>query len=314
MVAAAPHATIAAARAALLDLTLPPCAHSVVLAVRSSGGASTPRVGCTPACASPLQLLMLLDFDAAPLQPGWAAVHWMVCNARLDGAGCHGGDTLQPYVPVTTNGAPRRVVLLCCVQAAALCAATVTRTWASERESPPAVATPPPVRIAPVDFARDHGLRATGAHSDVTIGECYGGGSADAGARAPSGGSAWVARWHDGGRFLEWLLLGAPMAGWPQFADAAAQLERAGGLGEPVSEEAAAQFAALATAWEMAAQLRAAAAAGDAAARSAVAGALQALLEAAQRGESAALGQIEARFSSERSQPPGDDVLASCTG
>ena len=100
------------------------------------------------------------------------------------------------------------------------------------------------------------------------------------------------------------------MAGWAQFADAGAQLGRAGGLGPPVSEEAATEFAALATAWEMAAQLQAAAVTGDSAARSAVTQALQGLLEAAQRGERAAMRQIEASFSAQLPSR-ADDLFAS---
>lgn len=280
---------VSAALAALVDLdVLPPCDYSLELVTHTltEPRLRTPLIGCRPPATDSLHLGMLLDFDssvAQTLPSDRVEVLWMESNIKQDAAGiCHGGTILRSYVPATSNCNPHRVVLICCEQIRPISLAAMKEVWGASSGG----TTRSAGHISPAAFVHEHGLRAVGMHCEV-LGDTSG--------TMIESDATWLQRWRRGGRFLKWLLLGLPMAGWPQFADANAELDQEG-FSSPISKVVAVEFAVLATAWEMATQLRAMAASKNCVARSALVQRLQALLEATQKGDQAEMRRIEAHF------------------
>ena len=285
--AAAAQADLEVVAAALLGLLPPasPCCNDTRLAVRVAGElvgcgapceawARPPELTFAPVNAGAAHALLLLEPCDAPSE--WSHLRMLRCNLHGESA-----DELVP--PAALSAEPcRRLLFLCCEQSRRV------------EELAPANSTDVEtadggVRIRPSEFLRRLGLRVVGLSCVSTPG---------ADAEPPP---SWAERWAQGGRFLRWMLCGESVEGWSDFA-AAPQA-----AGFVLEAEHELEFATLATAWHVASRCAAAAAEGDGAECARLADALQALLEAAQRGDAPLLDQLEARCAAE--VPCADDLF-----
>lgn len=310
---------VAALLDAVLDAELTPCCSRVHIDVRLACGqevlhgrqtelsdwSNPPAVRILPQRAShALHTVILLDVDGMdycaapqstslsqqdplPSHPPCIALLWAranLCRSSVEDR----ASELQPFVPHVewAGRGLRRLLVLCCEQTSPLCADAlqgVASTWGA------------PMLVRPSTLWSLLGLHVVGLRC-ATVGAGGSPAPAEVHLQREGVGASWREAWGRGGCFLEWMLLGTPLAARRPFAPINVGADNL--LGYPAFDPSRVlEYAAVATGWHAASLLEVgAAAAGGSDEFREVVKELQLLTEAAAVGDTRKLEKAEARL------------------